>query len=89
MKLKTDNLIGFVLCHLLASLALFPWFFSWTGVVLLVVGIYVFGILGINVGFHRLITHRGFSCPLWLEHTFAILGTCCLHSPPPAPPFCG
>ena len=44
MKLKTDALVGFIFCHLLASLALVPWFFSWTGVVLLIVGMYVFGI---------------------------------------------
>ena len=35
VKLKTDTLIGFILCHSLALLALFPWFFSWTGVALL------------------------------------------------------
>ena len=83
MKLKTDALIGFVFCHLLAALALVPWFFSWTGVVLFAVGIYVFGILGINIGFHRLLTHRSFTCPLWLERTFAILGTCGLQFAPP------
>ena len=82
MKLKTDNLAGFILCHALASLAFLPWFFSWAGVAALAVGMYAFGILGINVGFHRLITHRGFSCPLWLEHTFAVLGTCCLQFSP-------
>src|SRR5271169_6021839 len=57
MSFKTDTLIAFVICHLLACLALFPWFFSWTGVVLLAVGMYVFGILVINLGFHRLIAH--------------------------------
>ena len=39
--------------HLLALSALHWWLFSWTGVVLLVAGRYVFGTLGINVGFHR------------------------------------
>ena len=82
MKLKTDTLIGFVLVHLLAALAILPWYFSWTGVVVFVVGLYLFGVLGINVGFHRLLTHRAFSCPLWLEHTLAILGTCCLQFSP-------
>src|SRR5260370_33160470 len=77
MKLKTDNLVGFILCHGLASLAFFPWFFSWTGVVALAVGLHVFGILGINLGSHRLITHRGFSGPLWLAHTFAIRSAAC------------
>ena len=83
MKLKVDVFAGFVIIHLLAALAVFPWFFSWTGVVLLIVGMYVFGILGINLGFHRLITHRGFSCPLWLEHILVVLGTCSLQFSPP------
>ncbi|CAN5335583.1 acyl-CoA desaturase [soil metagenome] len=82
MKLKTDTLIGFVAVHLLAALAVLPWYFSWTGVVVFVAGIYVFGVLGINIGFHRLLTHRAFSCPLWLEHTLAVLGTCCMQFSP-------
>jgi len=36
--------------HLVALLALLPWYFSWTGVVLAVLGLYVFGSLGINLG---------------------------------------
>lgn len=82
MKFKIDAFMGFMLCHLLAGLAIFPWFFSWTGVLVLFVGAYVFGVLGINIGFHRLLTHRSFSCPLWLEHVFALLGTCCLQFSP-------
>jgi len=71
-----------LLCHLVAVLALFPWFFSWTGVVLCVLGCYVFGTLGIAVCFHRLLTHRSFACPLWLEHTLSVLGACCVHESP-------
>jgi fatty-acid desaturase len=82
MKFKTDALVGFVLCHGIAALAVLPWFFSWTGVTLLLIGTLLFGVLGINLGFHRLITHRGFSCPLWLEHVFAVLGTCSLQFSP-------
>jgi fatty-acid desaturase len=82
MRLKTDALVGFLLCHSLAVLALFPYFFSWTGVFLFVAGTIVFGVLGLNVGFHRLLTHRGFSCPLWFERVLAILGTCSLEFSP-------
>jgi sn-1 stearoyl-lipid 9-desaturase len=82
LKLKTDTLIGFVLGHLLASLALLPWFFSWTGVAVAAIGLFVFGVLGINIGFHRLLTHRSFSCPLWLEHLFAVFGTLSLQFSP-------
>lgn len=62
--------------HLLALLALDVWFFSWIGVLLAVAGVYVFGAVGINLCYHRLLSHRGFSCPLWLEHTFALIAVC-------------
>jgi fatty-acid desaturase len=70
------------LYHLIAALALLPWFFSWTGVVLAILGLYVFGSLGINLCYHRLLTHRGLVCPKWLEHGFAILGVCCMQDTP-------
>ncbi len=68
--------------HALALLALLPWCFSWTGVILAVAGVYVFGGLGINLCFHRLLTHRGLVCPKWLEYGFAILGVCCMQDTP-------
>src|SRR5262245_115922 len=78
VRWKKDNVYGFLIIHLIAALAVFPWFFSWTGVVLLVAGLYVFGVLGINLCFHRLLTHRGLVCPRWLERSFALLGVCCM-----------
>jgi fatty-acid desaturase len=81
-RLKADNLAGFLAVHLIAALAFVPWFFSWTGVAVFAAGIYVFGVLGINLGFHRLLTHRSFSCPLWLEHLLGLLGTCSLQFSP-------
>ncbi|HSI11323.1 MAG TPA: fatty acid desaturase [Chthoniobacter sp.] len=74
--LKMGTFIGFILCHVLAALAFIPWLFSWSGVAAFVAGLYFFGILGINIGYHRLLTHRSFRCPRWLERTLAILGTC-------------
>lgn len=74
--------VGVAGIHLAALLALLPWFFSWTGVLLVPVGMYLFGTIGICVGFHRLLTHRSFSCPRWLERTFVLLGTCCLMESP-------
>jgi fatty-acid desaturase len=74
--------IGLGIYHLLALLAFVPWFFSWTGVVAAVLGFYVFGVFGINIGFHRLLTHRSFNCPKWFEHVLAILGVCSLQGPP-------
>ena len=68
--------------HLLALLAFVPWFYSSTGVALAVVGVYLFGAAGMNLCYHRLLTHRSFSCPLWLEHTFAIIAVWCVEDTP-------
>lgn len=81
-RLVWAYVIGIGLYHLLALLAFVPWLFSWTGVVLAFCGLYVFGTLGINLCYHRLLTHQGFSCPKWLERFFATLGVCCVQDTP-------
>jgi stearoyl-CoA desaturase (delta-9 desaturase) len=68
--------------HLLAMAACLPWLFSWTGVVLLVVGTYVYGGLGINIAYHRLLAHGSFKCPQWLERSFVVVALCCLEDAP-------
>lgn len=70
------------LLHGLACLAFIPWLFSWTGVIVAIGGHFLFGMMGITVGYHRLLTHQGFVCPKWFEHTLAILGICTLQDSP-------
>ena len=82
LRISWFDATGIVAIHLVALLALVPWFFSWTGVVLAMVGLYVIGTLGIGLCFHRLLTHRGFVCPKWLEYSLAILGVCALQDTP-------
>lgn len=73
--------ISIVVVHLLALLALLPWLFSWTGLIVMIVGIHVFG-QGITICYHRLLTHRSFAVPLWLEHIFVIIALCCAQDTP-------
>ncbi|WP_168564878.1 acyl-CoA desaturase [Crateriforma spongiae] len=68
--------------HLIAMLAVIPWLFTWSGLVFAIAGHFVFGMLGITIGYHRLLTHRGFTCPKWLEHGLALLGICNLQDSP-------
>ncbi|HLM69571.1 MAG TPA: fatty acid desaturase [Longimicrobium sp.] len=42
---------------------------------------YVLTGLGVTVGFHRLLTHRAFAVPKWLEYTFAVLGSMAVQGP--------
>jgi fatty-acid desaturase len=74
--------VSFVVFHALALLAFVPYFFSWTGVVLAFLGLYVFGTLGINLCYHRILTHQGLVTPKWLERTLATLGVLCVQDTP-------
>lgn len=68
--------------HLLSTLAFIPWLFSWTGVALVAGGLLVFGVLGITICYHRLLTHRSFACPKRVEHTLAVLGLLSMQDAP-------
>src|ERR1700688_1835274 len=68
--------------HMLGLLAFVPWFFSWQGAVLAIVGTYLFGAVGINLCYHRLLSHRSFCTPLWLAPLFALSPVCVLEGTP-------
>jgi len=73
--------IPILIIHLLALLAFVPWFFSWIGVVTAVIGVHVFG-QGITIGYHRLLTHRSFKTPKWVERVIVVIAQCCLQDTP-------
>jgi stearoyl-CoA desaturase (delta-9 desaturase) len=75
-------IIGIGVFHLLIPLAFLSYFFSWWGLAWLPVGNFIFCSMGIGAGYHRLLTHRGYKCPQWLEHTLAVLGMCNLQDSP-------
>lgn len=81
-RLNWPFVVGIGGIHLLALFAFVPYCFSWTGLALAIAGLYVYGTLGINLCFHRLLTHQGLETPKWLEHLFATLGVCCLQGTP-------
>lgn len=81
-KWYLPHVLAVVLVHLLATLALVPWLFSWTGVAFFFVGCFLFGTVGLNLGYHRLLSHRSFKCPKWFEHAVALSGVCALQGTP-------
>lgn len=65
--------------HIGAVAALFM--FTWTG--LLACGlVWLIAGLGVGSGFHRLLTHRGYKTPKWLEYLFTICGALALQGGP-------
>ena len=59
--------VPLVVVHLLALLAILPQYFSVSGCWLLLAGTYFYGGIGIDLCYHRLLTHRSFKLPRWLE----------------------
>ncbi len=58
-----------------------PYLFNWVAFTAFVLGIHLFG-QGITIGYHRLLTHRSFKTPKWMEHFIAILGICSMQDTP-------
>jgi len=72
--------IFMVIFHVLAVVALFM--FTWKGLIAFVV-LYVLAInVGIGMGYHRLLTHRGYKVPRWLEYVIATCATLSLEGGP-------
>ncbi|MGI8916307.1 MAG: acyl-CoA desaturase [Chloroflexota bacterium] len=48
----------------------------------LLAGMYFFVAMGVTIGYHRFLTHRGFHAPSWLKVVLLILGTMSLEGTP-------
>ena len=73
------NWISFALfaaVHTLALLA--PWFFSWSALGVALFLHWLFGSIGICLGYHRLLTHRSLRLPKGLEYAIALVGALAL-----------
>ena len=69
-----------VIFHLATIAALFFW--SWSGIISAIILYWVAGSLGIGMGFHRLITHRGYKVPKLVEYFLVTCGTLALEGGP-------
>lgn len=59
-----------------------PWFFSWSALGIALFLHWLFGGIGICLGYHRLLTHRSFQVPRWLEYAIATLGALAIQGGP-------
>ena len=66
--------------HVGAIAALF--FFTWKGLFILLFLNWVSGSLGIGMGYHRLLTHRGYKTPKWVEYFLTVCATLALEGGP-------
>lgn len=71
-KTKFNWLIAsfMILFHIGAVVALF--FFTWNALFVAIFIYWVAGSLGIGMGYHRLLTHRGYRTPKWVEYFLTV-----------------
>ena len=80
LTLSWPNVIFFGSIHALALLT--PWFFSWRALAVTLFLHWLFGSIGICLGYHRLLSHRSFQLPRWVEYPIAILGALAIQGGP-------
>ncbi|MFZ9738229.1 MAG: acyl-CoA desaturase [Prochlorotrichaceae cyanobacterium] len=80
LRLNWSAVFFFALIHLLACLA--PWYFSWSALGVTLFLHWLLGSIGICLGYHRLLSHRSFQVPRWLEYTIALIGAAALQGGP-------
>lgn len=73
--------VPIVAIHILALLAVLPWLFSWSGLIAMVVGVFVYG-QAINLCYHRVLAHKAAKLPKWFEHFWVIMALCCMEDTP-------
>jgi len=78
--IKWGTIAFIVVVHGLALLA--PWFFSWSALAIAIGLHWLFGSIGICLGYHRLLSHRSFQVPKWLERIFTTFGALALEGGP-------
>lgn len=79
-KLNWSTLTAVVIFHALALAALFT--FDWNNLIAALILWWVAGSWGIGMAYHRLLTHRGFKAPKWLEYFLTACGTLGMQSGP-------
>lgn len=69
-----------ILFHLGALASVF--FFTWKALLVAVLLYWVSGSLGIGICYHRLLTHRGYKTPKWVEYVLTVCATLALEGGP-------
>ena len=79
-RVHWDTLVFVGIFHVLAVAALFT--FSWSNLAAAFVCWWVAASWGVGIGYHRLMTHRGFKTSKWMERVMATCATLAVQSGP-------
>jgi len=79
-RVNWETVITMIVFHAGALAALFT--FTWPALIVSLVLLWLAGGVGIGMGYHRLLTHRGYRTPKWVEYFLTICATLTLESGP-------
>jgi sn-1 stearoyl-lipid 9-desaturase len=79
-RVNWETVVTMTVFHAGALAALFT--FTWTALAVSLAVFWVAGSLGIGMGYHRLLTHRGYRTPKWVEYFLTLCGTLTLEGGP-------
>ncbi len=74
-EIHWEHGISLLIVHIGALFALLPANFNWSAIGVAIFLHWVTGGLGITLGWHRLVTHRSFQTPKWLEYFLVFCGS--------------
>lgn len=82
LPFSAGTVLFMVAIHALALVALLPRFWSPTALLVLLGLYWLTACVGVTLGYHRLLAHRAFQVPRWLELVIATCGALsCQHGP--------
>lgn len=82
LPINWPTTVFMIAVHIITLLAFLPANFSWSAVAVALFLHWLTGCLGITLGWHRLVAHRSFKTPQWLEYFFVFCGSlACQHGP--------
>jgi len=82
LNLSWSIILFMAIVHLGALFALIPSNLNWNAFCLMLLLHWITGCLGITLGFHRLVAHRSFQTPRWLEYVLVFFGCLACQSGP-------
>ncbi len=78
--LSPYHVFFFAIFHVLALMA--PWFFSWSALGVAIFLHWLTGSIGICMSYHRMLSHRSFQVPKWLEYILVTIGALAVEGGP-------
>jgi len=83
---STENQVNWITALFMAAFHIGAicsfFFFTWKGLLVAALLWWVSGSLGIGMGYHRLLTHRGYKTPKWVEYFLTVCATLTLEGGP-------